>query len=371
MKKRILAFLCAVLMIAQASSLPVQAAETVYFTAVNETILELSDTTMPFWSGGYLYVATNLFSNRELGLYYSYNAAKKTVVVYTTSRALIFDLDAGTVADGLKNVYYPPAVVKGSVIFLPVGLLSSFFDLTYTNKRVEHGYLIRLRSASSSLSDSMFLDAGAFQLESRYNQYQASQLTTNPAPVTDTPAAPAETGRQTIYLCFQITDIEQTSALLDVLTAQSAHAAFYATAQQIRSGGDLMRHLAAAGQSVGLMADAGNPDATMAEQLQAGNAALQAATGMKTRLCMIENADEAALSDATAAGYSCLSPDLDRSAYGLQSTSNANYLLSRVSARRGAVSVWLGDQTNTAGLRAFLSAAREEDDTFRGITEAG
>ena len=33
-----------------------------YFTAVNKSVLELSDATMPFWSDGYLYVPSTIFT---------------------------------------------------------------------------------------------------------------------------------------------------------------------------------------------------------------------------------------------------------------------------------------------------------------------
>ena len=37
---------------------PVRAAETVYFTAINDSLMTLSSDTMPLWSGGTLYVPT-------------------------------------------------------------------------------------------------------------------------------------------------------------------------------------------------------------------------------------------------------------------------------------------------------------------------
>lgn len=369
MKKRFLAFCCAVLMLAQTVALPAHAVDNLYFTAVNETILELSDSTMPFWSGGYLYVSSSMFSNRELGLYYSYNTAKQTAVVYTSNQALIFNLSNQTVIDGQDNVYFPTAIAKGSVIFLPVGLLANYFGLTYTNKRVDHGYLIRLRSASSTLSDSMLLDAGSYQLQSRYNQYLASHSENGQSSATGTSQDDAESGQHTVYLCFLASEAEQTNALLNVLTAQSVHAAFYFAEPEIRSSGDLLRHMTATGQSIGLVCDASNTEIDVVEQLRIANIALEAATGSKSRLCYIQNASDDILSAVEEAGYCCLSPQLDRSAYGLRSASNANYLLSRINAQRGAVSVWLGDQVTVSGLRSFISSAKNESDTLRGITE--
>ena len=70
-KRIVAALLCALLMLSDIQW--AQAAGTVYFTAVNETVLELSDANMPFWSNGYIYVSSNMFADKELGISYSNN----------------------------------------------------------------------------------------------------------------------------------------------------------------------------------------------------------------------------------------------------------------------------------------------------------
>ena len=79
-------------------AVPTAAAKSVYFTAVNENILELKEETMPFWSGQNLYVDSAIFSDRWLGLYCNRNRVNGTVVILETSgqrRALVFELDTG------------------------------------------------------------------------------------------------------------------------------------------------------------------------------------------------------------------------------------------------------------------------------------
>ena len=53
MKKRWAAGILCILLLFQLSS-PVQAAGKVYFVAAEESVLPLSDASMPFWHGGYL-----------------------------------------------------------------------------------------------------------------------------------------------------------------------------------------------------------------------------------------------------------------------------------------------------------------------------
>ena len=55
MKKRLCAALLALAMALSLCCAAI-AEEQIYFTAVDERVLDLNDETMPFWFGGYLYV---------------------------------------------------------------------------------------------------------------------------------------------------------------------------------------------------------------------------------------------------------------------------------------------------------------------------
>lgn len=372
LKKRLAALVLAALVLLQLPA-PAAAADSVYFTAANETIMELSDATMPFWSGGYLYVSSSVFSNKDLGVYYSFNAAKHTVVLYTTSRALIFNLTDGTVTDGQGNGYYPAAATRSSGVFLPVSTVTTFFGLTYSTSKVSHGMLLRIRSASSVLPDSMFLDAAASQLEYRYSQYTKAsappQTPTIPSTVTGNDDTPDETpiAGKTLYLCFYVTDADRAGTLLDVLDAAGARATFYFSGEQLAASGDLLRRMIATGQTVGLAADAAAGDA--AGQLQKANEALRRAGGEKSRLACVLNGTSVSRNAVEAAGYRCLSADLNRASAGLNGTASAAALLKRVTARTGSVSVWLSDNVNRSGLKAFLTSAAAADDRCLGLTE--
>ena len=107
----------------------------------------------------------------------------------------------------------------------------------------------------------------------------------------------------------------------------------------------------------------------MTEQLSASNELLYQATCTKTRLVILENEEGQGLQEAERAGYRCVTADLDRSAYALKSTSAADSLLQRITARRGSVTVWLGESVDATGLRAFLEAAEDAEDRCLAITE--
>ena len=120
---------------------------------------------------------------------------------------------------------------------------------------------------------------------------------------------------------------------------------------------------------MGLLADAADPERTVTEQLEAGNALLARATMGKTRLAKIQNGDERHRREAREAGFSCLEAELDRSDSGLRDSAQAEHLLRQVSAQRGGVRIWLGNAAGAAGLRAFLSAAGEAEDRCLALTE--
>ncbi len=362
MKRKLLALGCALALLLGMAAPSAAAGETVYFTAVNETVLELSDSTMPFWSNGYLYVAAALFNSRQLEVGCSYSTAKRSAVVYsrkTTDYALFFDLTKDSVDSADGYGYYPPAVFRNGTIFLPVGLVCSYFGLTYTSTKVTNGYLIRVCGEDAKLSDRTFIDSASYNMAYAYEQYQAAKTpAASERPDTQTPedGSAQSSGGQTVRLCFRADSQQDTLAVLDALNAAQAFGTFYFTGEEIAAGGDLVRRIAASGHALGLAADGGS-DVSVAEQLQSGNETLWQAAGVKTRLCVLVNADDAAAAEAELAGYRILRPQVDRSSSGLRSASAAGTLLRRISSRRGGVTVWLGNQAAAAGVRAFLEQA--------------
>lgn len=370
MKRRWTALVLAVLLLCQLSAAPAGAAEIVYYTAVNDSVLDLSDATMPLWSGGYLYVPSTVFE--KLGLGHSNNKMKGVVLLFESrdrSKYLLFDVNAGTVTDGQGNGYYPQAIRRNGVVFLPVALVKDFFGLGYSNLRVDRGYLVRITNAGAVLSDARFIDAAPSTLEFKYREYEKSKTTD--AEVSVSPAEtqePAVSGKS-VYLCIEVEDAAVVADLLDNLSRYASQATFYFPPELMAENGDLLRRMIATGQAVGILADPSRTDLSVTEQVALGNTLLYQATCGKTRLVRLENSTDQAAAELAEGGYRNLSPALNRGAYGLRSAAAADTLLGRVTARRGDVSVWLGSGVNATGLRALLAAARNADDRCLALTE--
>ena len=318
MKRRAAVVLLAVLMALGLSTLSAAAGRSVYFLAVNDTVLPLSDETMPFWENGYLYIPSTIFAGdvyKELEIGYIPNQSRQLLVLYTAGKSLHFPLGESYAQDTSGNAYYPGAVERNGIAFVPAALVAEFFDLSYSVTSVtgsgavsseDRGWLVWLRQGSYNLTAAQFADAAVPQMRARYDQYVKSKETQSE----EVPTVPEETEEsfpgKSVYLCLEASDGAQVEAVLDVLDAQSARAAFYCTEEFLNEEGGLLRRMAATGQTIGILADGEDP----LEQVRRGNEALYAATCGKTR--MVYCKDESGRSTLEQAGYCCLAPQLDR-----------------------------------------------------------
>lgn len=240
--KRFLCLLLVLLMVFSLTPSETRAETTVYFTAVNDQLLpDLSDETMPFWSGGRLYIPSTVITGTDLGLFYSRSRDKSTAVVYRQGSALTFNFAAGTVADQNDRQYGGPAIVRSDVVFLPLDLLTQFFSLDYSYTRVTYGYLVRVKSDTVVLSDAKFIDAAAMSMEQRYNEYMKTHSESNDPG--NTPDQNTDGDRDLVCLALRVTDEESANALLDTLASNNATATFLFSEEQLSSLGDLLRRV--------------------------------------------------------------------------------------------------------------------------------
>lgn len=375
MKRRAALVLLAVLMALGLSTLSAAAGRSVYFLAVNDTVLPLSDETMPFWENGYLYIPSTIFAGdvyKELEIGYIPNQSRHLLVLYTAGKSLHFPLGESYAQDTSGNSYYPGAVERNGIAFVPAALVAEFFDLSYSVTSVtgsgavsseDRGWLVWLRQGSYNLTAAQFADAAVPQMRARYDQYVKSKETQSE----EVPTVPEETEEsfpgKSVYLCLQASDGAQVEAVLDVLDAQGARAAFYCTEEFLNQEGGLLRRMAATGQTIGILADGED----LLEQVRRGNEALYAATCGKTRMVYCKN--ESGRSTLEQAGYCCLAPDLDRASYGLTGAGAAQTLYQRLNTRRNDTSVWLGGNVTAAGLQSLIQQAENSGDRCRALTE--
>ncbi len=365
------ALVCALAMALSLSVFPGRAAATdVFFTVINDDPMELSQETMPFWSGGRLYVSNAIFDGSygdALGITCSYSTIKQTAVIYTIRVALFFELSgAGAAYDNQGRIYSERAIVRGSYVFFPVDLIADVFDLTFTYLRVDPAPVIRLKNSSARLSDTVFLDAASGLMNERYRTYLASLA---PAPSTEPetpdtseePETPPPTvyGGQRVYLIFTVTDTESAQRLLATLNAAGKQAAFLFSEEQLQSGRDLVRAVVGGGHAVGFLVD----DRDAAGQLERCGDLLWEAARASTRLVWLEESQSALAAGLEEAGYCVMDCRLDYSGAPLTSASRASTLYARISSLNiSDLPVFLGqDRENTAGLSRLLTSLDSSD----------
>ena len=236
----------------------------VYFTAVNDQLLELSDETMPFFSGGVLYVSSRLFEGTDLGVSYVRDTNSGLAMLYTTNTKvdLRFDLEEQVAYDRQGNFYSGRAIERNGVIFFPLDLVCKRFGLNHTYNLTDTVPLIRVTSASAILDDSFFIDAASTQMADRYAEYERAVTAVpdqggttappeqKPGPTVPqpphTPETPVHAAEgQKVYLLFSCRAEEARSVMERLGDVQ---ATFLLTAEEMEDA-DLLRGLVAQGHA--------------------------------------------------------------------------------------------------------------------------
>ena len=373
-KRKLAAVLLVLLMLVQ--TVPptgAKAGKSVYFTAINDNVMPLTDATMPFWSGGFLYIHGSVFTGylrESIGVSYTYNSSKQIAALYAvgkSNKSLVFDLATGQTQDRSGTVYANrPAIKRGGEVFVPAALVAEYFELTYSVIGVPGGHLVRLRTPGDSpLSDAVFADAASYTMRDRYEDYLKNQAQ---AQLPGTPEGGEVFEGKRIYLNFRAAQPLQVTGLLDILDRQKSQGAIFCTEEFLRAEGGLLRRMTATGQSVGICVD-GSAETPILDQVVRGNDALHRATFGMTRLVWAENVDEAGVEELELAGYVCLRPDMNSESQGMLTSNSAAALLQKISSQRGDISVWLGENVSSVGLNAFLTAAYQAEDACVALVE--
>ena len=363
MTRKMKAFLCAVLMVLSLS-LPQMggsaAAASVIYTAMNDSLLELSDETMPFWYGSYLYLPASSVASTGMGVNYVYNTAKQTVVLYTNSSTIIFDLAANTAQDQSGKTYAQTCIRRNGRPFVPASVVAKVLGLSYSNIKVANGYLVRLCSDAAVLTDSVFADAAVGLMNSRYKDYirsSSAQADEN------APGGADETvGSHSLYLSLTVTDAQSAASLAGVAASFGSGVLFFFSEELLfdPAAADAVRQIVCSGCSIGLYA----PGSNALAQLEKCNDQLFALTNRKTRLVRL---GEESPETVRSAGYCVFGADVVRS--GSFTSTAAKGVVDAVGSRNRAVKVYLGESVTADGLRALLVSLREKDYALLRFTE--
>ena len=364
--RRLLALICALALCLGLSG-PVSAAGDVYFSVVNDSMITLSDSTMPVWSGGVLYVPHSVFDGTNstgigFGLNFSYNRDTGIASLFTTQQILTFDLNRGISYDYISGTpLNGRAILRNGRPYLPVGQVCSFFGLSYSVIAIPEGHIVRVKNSAVSLSDAAFVDA-ASNLISRYLREYSQSQQSPPTPGirpptssgTDAPLQeePEDTGNTLVYLGFRCDDTQGLAQVLDALDANNKTGVFFFPADGLEREDDLLYRILGSGHSVGLLAE-GETAATTRRLLEKGSQTLERIGYVRTTLALVPDGQRSALQEE---GWVCWNETVNAVPAGSQTSASthANAVIRKIGSQRNSAYLTLDAGTDSARVLPIL-----------------
>ena len=336
------------------------AAANLYFTGINDSVAPLTSSSMPYWSGGTLYVPYTVFDANQngvgvsLGLYTSYNHRSHIVTIFNLKQMLVFDLERGTCRDDMTGAAYDArAVMRYGKPYVPLYVVCSVFGLEYSYNQLSYisqGYLVRIKSADAVLDDGLFIDRARELINNRLRDYTQSL---SPAETTPTvpvsPSEPPEVDGSNVatYLAFRCESADGLPAILNTLDGTGQYALFFLAPQVIEEEGGLVRRILGTGHSVGILAREGEEEA-----LSRGRLALEELAHTRTTLAYVPDGARAGLEGQ---GWVCWKETLYlEPGDSVGGTAFAGTVLNRLGTRRRTVYLTLEGSGNTARVLSAL-----------------
>jgi len=303
MKRKLLCVVCAILLLF--SLLPgASGAQSMYFMAVNERILDFSLNTLPFVYEGTVYVPYTMFVSKHnggvnLGVFYDWNRQNNILSLYSqTQPVLTFDIGAGTAYDTMDNTYNFRAIMRNSTIYLPAWGVCSYFGLQYSYLTTQYGTLIRIKKDGSYyLDDRTFVDTAADKLKEQKKQFDRTQQpevtpTPTPAPTPSNTPPPVGTDRQVkVSFAFRCDQGEGPEAILDTLDGYGLKSIFFFRPEDAARWDDQIRRLLGEGHKIGWIVD-GEDAAVCAAQAAEGNRLLSHIAHTRTDFLLPEGEEK-------------------------------------------------------------------------------
>lgn len=261
-------------------------------TAVNDTLLPLSDSTMPERLGGELYVPYSVFSS--LGV--SSSSEDNVLNLSAGGETLSFSTTEGYVYDQNLNSYSTPAYDMNGTVYVPVKLCCGKFGLSYSTLSAYGETVLRITDGSAS-SDSSFASNQGSAIESAINAYkgitpstptESVQPPTQPVepPIPPVEEQPAQKPTHVYLTFYGAPTTNTTPAILDALQSAGRLATFFLPTDTSTWPDDVIRRIVAEGHTPALLLSA--TDQTSAEDmlaaLTAANDRLNFLTGACARI---------------------------------------------------------------------------------------
>ena len=287
--KKWLCLLLAALLLAQLFCFAAAAAgSSPFFVAVNDAVVMTVTNGKPTYTAGGLTVPYSVFDAAPGGVATAYDSAAQTLVLFTRSRRLIFDLEQDKVTDENGNVHDVATSYKNGVLYVPAAFCCQHFGLKCTSLTDKNGYtILRFTDGSEAYNDTVFTEKASAMVLSRIDGRDQ---------IADGIPAPEQEAEEEepvpVYPAF--VNADQMEQAAELLAARGERAAFFLTAAEIAENPILVRSLYNAGHQIGLTAAPEEEDPVSA--LEAANRALHTVLRRKTLLVLVTEEQAEAVS---------------------------------------------------------------------------
>ena len=265
-KRRFLCTLTALCLLLTTLCAPVSAASGFFFVAVDDAI-PLTLSALPHYAATGLYVPYTVFDAGPGGVVPAYNATDQTLVLFTRSQRLIFDLNSDTVTDESGKSSTALTTYRSGLLYVPLSLCASHFGLSYSMLSSADGYpVLRFTTGSEVYDDALFIEKAENLISYRVSQAETPDNGLQPQPGSaDNPQPPEEKpAHEPVSVYLAVTDVSVMADAATVLEKNGLRAAFFLTAGEITENADLVRRLYAAGHALGVTAEADADDISAA-----------------------------------------------------------------------------------------------------------
>lgn len=358
--------------------------QTMYFMSVNDKVLDYSADTMPFISGGTVYVPYKMFIEEYnggvyLGVFYGSSERFNTLSLYSRyDPMLTFDIGAGTAYDAAGNTYSFRAIVRSGVTFVPVSAVCSYFGLQYSYLPNDYGVLVRVKKEGTYwLSDRMFLSSATYKFMEQkqlFDREQEELLQPSPTPTvspeapTASPETPTDKSGVRISFAFRCDGENGADPLLDAFAGTDIKGLFFFRPEDLADRDDQIRRLLAEGHRVGFLTDGATADQCL-QQAGEGNRLLAHIARARTDFLLVDNAS--LTEELAARGWVCWKGNINGiPANDLRPASLAANIMLNIEAKRSYGRILMDDSdTAVSALQRLIPQIHRGGYTFHAITE--
>lgn len=294
MKKRLIAavLLAAIIL----AVLPgADASGSLFFVGVNDEIpLLLPGDTAAYYANGQLYVPYTVFDASPGKINISYSVEQQTLVLFTMSQRVVFDLKNGTMTDRGGTETDVDTIYRTGMLYIPVEPVARCFGLEVSLLNSKTGCVIlRFTNGSEIYDDEKFLDRSELFISHMLDSYgdlSTGEIQSTSPPEQQQTQAPEETGDLAVYLAFagdavSLQTLQDLDAMEDV-TGTAVQVTFFLTREQILQQQDLVRQIFAAGHTLGLTVEDSQDE--LAQALAQTNDALDETVFCRSLLVLMQ-----------------------------------------------------------------------------------